>query len=63
MSSLSPAIPLSLAGNADKAAAENTARRISSTSLLAGEREIIVEHRGDNYRLRLTANGKLILTK
>jgi hemin uptake protein HemP len=31
--------------------------------LLAGEREAILEHDGQDYRLRITANGKLILTK
>jgi hemin uptake protein HemP len=38
-------------------------RRIPSREILAGGREVIVEHRGNDYRLRLTANGKLILTK
>jgi hemin uptake protein HemP len=38
-------------------------RRIPSHELLSGAREIIVEHRGSQYRLRLTANDKLILTK
>ena len=28
----------------------------------AGEREAILEHDGQEYRLRTTANGKLILT-
>jgi hemin uptake protein HemP len=31
--------------------------------LLDGEREAILEHGGQDYRLRITANGKLILTK
>jgi len=30
---------------------------------MAGTREVIVEHRGQQYRLRVTSNGKLILTK
>ena len=38
-------------------------RRHTSEALLAGSREVIIEHRGEDYRLRLTANGKLILTK
>ena len=29
----------------------------------AGGREAILEHDGQDYRLRITANGKLILTK
>jgi hemin uptake protein HemP len=38
-------------------------RRWSSRDLLAGAREIEIEHEGSVYRLRLTALGKLILTK
>jgi hemin uptake protein HemP len=33
------------------------------SELLAGEREAILEHGGQDYRLRITASGKLILTK
>ena len=38
-------------------------RRLKVSDLLAGEREAILEHDGQDYRLRITANGKLILTK
>jgi hemin uptake protein HemP len=31
--------------------------------LLRGARETIIEHNGEDYRLRITSNGKLILTK
>jgi hemin uptake protein HemP len=31
--------------------------------LLAGGREAIIVHAGERYRLRVTANDKLILTK
>ncbi len=37
--------------------------RLRSTDLLSGSREAIIEHGQDQYRLRLTSNGKLILTK
>jgi hemin uptake protein HemP len=37
--------------------------RIDSRELFAGEREIIIAHGEDNYRLRLTSQNKLILTK
>jgi hemin uptake protein HemP len=37
--------------------------RWSSTQLLAGQRESVIEHNGVEYRLRLTGQGKLILTK
>ena len=38
-------------------------RSITSKDLLAGEHVIIIRHGQDEYRLRLTASGKLILTK
>ncbi len=38
------------------------ARRITSNDLFSGAREIIIEHDGRQYRLRITQNGKLILT-
>lgn len=37
--------------------------RISSQQLLAGAKEVLIEHHGSLYRLRQTALGKLILTK
>ena len=36
---------------------------IDSVELFAGEREIQISHRGELYRLRITAQQKLILTK
>jgi len=38
-------------------------RRIAISELLAGGREAVLVHDGTEYRLRLTSNGKLILTK
>jgi hemin uptake protein HemP len=38
-------------------------RAISSHDLMAGERVIIIRHGKDEYRLRITASDKLILTK
>ena len=37
--------------------------RIDSASLLQGTRELLIAHAGEEYRLRLTRNDKLILTK
>jgi hemin uptake protein HemP len=37
--------------------------RIDSRELFSSEREIIIAHGDDNYRLRLTSQNKLILTK
>lgn len=36
---------------------------IPSQQLLQGAREIVILHAGQPYRLRVTAQGKLILTK
>ena len=38
-------------------------QRIDSRRLLAGGRELLIDHAGQQYRLRLTRNDKLILTK
>ena len=37
--------------------------RVAVKDILKGGREAILEHDGMDYRLRITANGKLILTK
>jgi hemin uptake protein HemP len=37
--------------------------RLDSKDLFGTAREIVIEHAGDEYRLRLTRQGKLILTK
>lgn len=39
------------------------ARRMPSQRLLEGARELVIEHQGQEYHLRLTRNDKLILTK
>jgi hemin uptake protein HemP len=36
--------------------------RTTSEALLGTARELIIEHHGREYRLRLTQQGKLILT-
>jgi hemin uptake protein HemP len=42
--------------------AAQEARRVSSESLLGVNKELVIVHKGREYRLRLTQNGKLILT-
>jgi hemin uptake protein HemP len=37
--------------------------KISSQDLLAGRREVIIQHGSDQYRLQLTNSNKLILVK
>lgn len=38
-------------------------RTVRSAELLGAGREIVILHGGEAYRLRVTRNGKLILTK
>ncbi len=38
-------------------------RYVDSAALLDDQRELLIRHRGDTYRLRLTGTGKLILIK
>ena len=38
-------------------------RRIYSDSLFSHGDEVFIQHQGEQYRLRRTRNGKLILTK
>ncbi len=51
-------------------AASSRARRlhkgcgcVASELLFQGARELLIEHQGETYRLRITRNEKLILTK
>ena len=37
--------------------------RLQVAQMMDGGREAILEHAGQDYRLRITSNGKLILTK
>jgi hemin uptake protein HemP len=37
--------------------------RVPAAELFRGRRELIILHNADEYRLRVTSNGKLILTK
>lgn len=44
-------------------ACKSAIKTISSEALLAGAREVIINHASEQYLLRLTNQGKLILTK
>jgi hemin uptake protein HemP len=45
------------------AAARAGVTRIASAELFRGRREIVIVHRGQEYRLHITKADKLILTK
>jgi hemin uptake protein HemP len=38
-------------------------RQVAVSTILGAEREVLLIHNGEAYRLRITANNKLILTK
>jgi len=42
---------------------ESVERRYDSQALFCGRQEILIEHAGHAYRLRITRQDKLILTK
>lgn len=46
-----------------RAAGLDAVPTIEVASLLGSGREAVIVHRGERYRLRVTANDKLILTK
>jgi hemin uptake protein HemP len=49
--------------SAERSKSIPTCGRIESHSLFQGARELLIAHAGEEYRLRLTRNDKLILTK
>ncbi|CFX25806.1 conserved protein of unknown function [Candidatus Filomicrobium marinum] len=51
------------AENSDEQRAPIQRRRVKVTDILSDQREAIIEHNGQDYLLRITANGRLILTK
>ena len=59
----SPPRPVPLPTVSPPAAPAAEPRQWTSAALLGDGREALIEHVGAVYRLRLTASGKLILTK
>ena len=47
---------------AEPARNDRTGMRVTSQTLLGRANELIIQHGGREYRLRLTQNGRLILT-
>ena len=62
-----PESRINLAPQAPASAAKSTAAarkpRIESQRLFQGNSEIVIVHHQEEYSLRITKNGKLILTK
>lgn len=55
--------PFRAAPASSRAPASSAQRCFDSRSLFEGAQEVRIEHFGQEYRLRQTRNGKLILTK
>jgi hemin uptake protein HemP len=50
-------------GGAAERGTTDALRRVPLSRILGGDREIVIEFNGADYRLRITRNQKLILTK
>lgn len=55
--------PLSIDEAEESLRAEKPMKRWSSRELFEGQRELVIVHANIEYRLRLTSQGKLVLTK
>jgi hemin uptake protein HemP len=42
---------------------DNATKRLNTKTMMEGARKMILEHAGQDYLLRITKQGKLILTK
>jgi len=42
---------------------DRAVRRLDISELLGDAQEIVIVHNGEDYRLRITSRGRLILTK
>ncbi len=56
-------VPLPPAATESQTADAAAPRLVTSESLLEGQRELLIQHGSEQYRLRLTTNNKLILVK
>lgn len=56
-------VPVAGRPAASPEAAGGAPRTIDSRALLKGRREVVIAHGAERYRLTLTRQGKLILTK
>lgn len=52
-----------IAAKPGHAGKSETVKQMQVQELMGDDREVIIIHQGEEYRLRLTSNNKLILTK
>lgn len=55
--------PDSVPGRKSPLASATARKRVDSRELFGAVREVVIDHVGEEYRLRITNQGKLILTK
>ena len=55
--------PISIRGPVEPGSRSFPSGAIPTDFLFQGSQEILISHNGEHYRLRITKNGKLILTK
>lgn len=55
--------PASILGPVESGPRSFPSGAIPTDFLFQGSQEILISHNGEHYRLRITKNGKLILTK
>jgi len=59
----SAAMPSRSAATGSAASSSTAHKQVKSGTLFEGAQELRIDHHGQEYRLRQTRNGKLILTK
>ena len=63
MTPISPTVTMHLRSRPQPGSRSTHQPRLNSQDLFRGTHELIIEHQGQEYRLRLTRNDKLILNK
>jgi hemin uptake protein HemP len=58
-----PSVPAAPRQEANGKAAAGAAADWSSEAIFRGQREVLIVHGAERYRLRITGSNKLILTK
>lgn len=49
--------------DAERGSSADGPRTLNSQEIFQGASEVLIDHSGETYRLRITRTGKLILTK
>lgn len=63
MKNRAPILPRNVNKTLASKQVEGRVRRLAAPDIFADAEEVIIDYAGQSYRLRITRNGKLILTK